>query len=426
MSGNNAKAQFFRQPRYYSGFSCMGGSCPMSCCLMWRVDWAADEVEKLKNAECSEHLRELIDSSFTEYGDKYIIKLDEKKRCPFLTEDNFCSIQRELGAEYLSHTCNSYPRNSRLIGNAILNYCNLSCYQIMDTLCSDGECMTLENYRHSSKKAGNTVSRVNIDTDIDIINHPELKYRQQLFEFFYEIIADASHSVETSITLGALAAQSISKLIDKGEYDKLPEGISALKRQLNNPAQIEKLENIQPNYAVKFGFMKELNKIVIKSNMLDVISENGAISVEKYNNGIRNFRSEFAKRPFALRNIALNLLLECKMPFRDKNYSFFENYCYYAAAFAAIKLAAAAVFTNDEEVKTTLNPVVSGEGSAARLVRNIRVVVKNKNNSENEFKKTSAYISRFFAHDDSNVKIILDMYKELNCMSPAYIAVIIK
>ncbi|MDE6133189.1 MAG: flagellin lysine-N-methylase [Oscillospiraceae bacterium] len=390
MSKTKVSAQFYRQPRYYNSFSCIGGSCPMSCCLIWRVDWTRDEVEKLKNTECSEHLRELINSSFKENGEKYMIQMDEKRRCPFLTEDNFCSIQRELGAEYLSHVCTVYPRNSRLNGNNILNYCNLSCYHIMDTLCNDKNCMILENYRFTAKKSG----RATIDNEIDTLNHPELKYRQQLFEFFYEIISDESHSVETSITLGALAAQSISKLIGKGAYDKIPDSISALKKQLNNPEQLKKLEDIKPNYAVKFGFLNELNKIIIKSNIIDMISENGAISIDKYNSGMEKFRSDFAERPFALRNIALNLLLECKMPFRDKNCGFFENYCYYAAAFAAIKLVAAAIYTSI-------------------------------NNPERGFKSSSAYISRYFAHDDFKVKQILDVFKELNCMSPAYIALII-
>ncbi|MCM1328811.1 MAG: flagellin lysine-N-methylase [Ruminococcus sp.] len=209
------KAQFLRQPRYYKDFSCIGGSCPMSCCVVWNIEWKKDEIEKVKSADCSRHLRELLDSSFLPFNgseDRFVMKLDERKRCPFLTEDNFCAIQRELGAEYLSRTCSIYPRNSRLMGNAILSYCNLSCYRVMDMLCNDRYSAVLDNFRPTVKKS----ETVNIDTNIDAMNHPELKYRQQLFEFFYEIIADESRSVETSITLGALAAQTISKNIRSG------------------------------------------------------------------------------------------------------------------------------------------------------------------------------------------------------------------
>lgn len=364
----------------------------MSCCMMWRIDWKKDEVEKLKNSECSNKLRTLIENSFEPFnGDSnnLIIKTDDENRCPFLTEDNFCLIQRELGAEYLSRTCTFYPRNSRLIGNTVLNYCYLSCFRIMDTLCNESDCMILENYIPKAKKN----VRVYMDKDLDILNHPELKYRQQLFEFFYDIISDDSHSVETSIILGALAAQSITKLIEKGAYDRIPESIPILKKQLNNPEQIKKLENINQNYAIKLGFASEISRLIIRSDMVKLISEeDGGISVAKYNEGMRKFREDFDDRPFVLRNIALNLLLECKMPFRDKEYSLYENYCYFAAAFSAIKFVAASFYVSKGEY---------------------------------EFKVSAAYVSRAFAHNDLNVKEIIDIYKSFNCTSPAYIAIIV-
>lgn len=364
----------------------------MSCCLAWRVDWKRDEVEKLKNADCSEKLRTLVDNSFVQFNDKsekFVIKMDDKQRCPFLTDDNFCLIQRELGAEYLSHTCTIYPRTARLIGNTVLNYCTLSCFRIMDMLCNESDCMVFENHIPKSKK----LSVAYLDQDVDIMNHPELKYRQQLFDFFYEILSDDSHSVETSVILGALAAQSISKLIEKGAYDKIPESIPILKKQLKNSEQIKKLENIPENYAIKLGFTSELSRLIIRSDMIKLISEeDGGISAAKYTEGMRKFREDFADRPFALRNIALNLFLECRMPFRDTEHSFYENYCYFAASFAAIKFAAASFYVSKGEY---------------------------------EFKVSAAYISRAFAHNELNVKQIIDIYKSFNCTSPAYIAIIV-
>lgn len=393
MAQNKVSAQFFRQPRYYSSFSCIGGSCPVSCCLIWRVDWTKDEVEKLKNAECSEHLRELINSSFEDIDDKYMIKMNGT-RCPFLTDDNLCSIQRELGAEYLSYTCSVYPRHSVFDGHALYNYCNLSCYHIMDILCNDSECMKLENYRPRAK------SSRTIHTSIlaNVSGHPETKYRHQLLEFFYEIISDDSHSVETSIILGALAAHSLSKLVSSGAYNKIPESLAAFKAQMKNPEQIKNIENIEPNYEVKFRFLNELNKKVLDSNLIEFISEDGLINIDKYNEGMKRFCDEFAEKPFAMRNIALNLLLELKMPFIIEDYNLFENYCYFAAAFAAIKLIAYSVYAV---------PKVSELG----------------------FKTTSAYVDRIFAHDTdtyTQLKNIQEILKELNFVSPAHLALIVK
>lgn len=38
------------------------------------------------------------------------VKLGESKRCPFLKCDNYCVIHSNLGEEYLSNVCTSFPR----------------------------------------------------------------------------------------------------------------------------------------------------------------------------------------------------------------------------------------------------------------------------------------------------------------------------
>ena len=394
MSVNKISAQFYRQPKYYNEFSCMGGSCPMSCCLIWRVDWTKDEVEKLKNVECSEQLKELIDNSFKDIGEKYSVQMNNN-RCPFLTEDNFCSIQRELGEEYLSYTCRSYPRRALHSGNTVFNCCNLSCYRIMDILCSDSECMRLENYKINNNNNKMSV-KIIFDEKKDIINHPELEYRHQLFEFFYDIISNESRSLETSIVLGALAANSLTKLIAKGGYKRIPDHISEFRKHLGDPEQTAKIGAIKPNYVLRFGFGIRLNKLLIKSNLTDNFKDDdGSISIRKYLEGEKKFKEAFADRPFAMRNVALNLLLELDMPFRDKNSTLFENYCYYVSAVAMMKFAASAIYVTN-------------------------------NDSEQGFKSVSSYIGRSFAHNDSKIKVVMEVLNEFHCTSPAYLSLIIK
>lgn len=114
---------FYRQPAYFRDFRCIGGTCQNSCCIGWVIDWRTEEIDKVKNAPgCSEELRALCESKFEPNGDKYMVKLNEDGRCPFLTEDNFCRIQRELGAECLSDTCSIYPRHYIVTDNAAYRY----------------------------------------------------------------------------------------------------------------------------------------------------------------------------------------------------------------------------------------------------------------------------------------------------------------
>lgn len=392
MSGNKVNAQFYYHPRYYGNFVCTGGECPMNCCFEWQVDWKREEVEKLKNADCSEALRRLIGSSFKENGEKYMIAMNDKKRCPFLTEDNFCGIQREIGEEYLSMVCRIYPRGTQIIGNTVMNYCNLSCYRIMDMLCSDRDSMILEKELIKKSKP---IGVFAVSGDNNYIKKPVMKYRKEIFELFYDIISDESHSLETSVTLGAVAAQSLTRVAESGKYDLIPKSIEDIKVQIKNPEQIHKLENLKPNYNLKIGFAYKLNDLLFKSNMFDLISENGAISIDKYNIGLKNFYAAFEDRPFAMRNIALNFLMELKMPFKNKDMSIFDNYCYFAASVASMKMLAASVYYN------SVDP-------------------------EKVFKTTAAHMSRGLSHKEQNVKAVIDLFKEMHCTSPAYIALIMK
>lgn len=50
-------------------------------------------------------------------GDKYVIAPNEKHCCPFLGEDNLCSLQKAHGEDYLSQVCASYPRIITRFGN---------------------------------------------------------------------------------------------------------------------------------------------------------------------------------------------------------------------------------------------------------------------------------------------------------------------
>ena len=363
----------------------------MNCCLRWGyILWENKELEKLKNAECSEELRKLIDTSFEKKGENYIIKLRENVICPFLTEDRLCSIQKELGEKYLSKTCRIYPRMFWLGGNTIYRYCNISCYRVMDILCNDKDCMALENFEITNKK----IEAIKVDAITDTINHPELKYRHELLEFFYEIISDDSHSLETSIVLGAVAAQALTKIINNGEYDKIPDYIKDIKKQLNDTKQIERLEAFKPKPEVRVGFAVNLNKETVNFDLQRFITNDGKISIEKFLEGERKFNEAYTDRPFALRNVALNLLLELCMPFRDNNVSLFENYCYFAAAVSAVKFVASVAAIN--------------------------------NDPESGFKIVSAYVSRSFAHNYTMVKPIIELLNKYHCTSPAYLLLILK
>ena len=383
--------QYIRQPKFYNNFHCIGGSCNVHCCQHWQIDYEYSDVERLKNVDCSEHLKALIDNSFEPYKGKFRIKLNDRGECPFHNEEGLCSIQKELGEEYLSQTCIIYPRIGVDMHGYIVRSCYISCPYVFSLICADDNAMELENIASRIVKH----TKVRVDSEIDWINHPELKYKSAIFDFFYEILSDKSHSVETSVVLGAMAAQKLEEFIKQGKYERIPDVIKALRSQLKNQAQIDKLEQFKSNLTLKANFSAGLLNFINKADIFKTVFENGVPSEEKFAKGTEIFEKNFNGSKNYMRNIVLNLYITNDMPFRDKKHSLYENYCWYVAEIAAVKFLIPAVSVKCSPVTEKVSEAV-------------------------------AIIDRSFSHNDQKGNDVLAYMKALKCTSPAYLLGIIK
>lgn len=405
---------FYRQPAYFRDFRCIGGTCQNSCCIGWVIDWRAEEIDKVKNAPgCSEELRALCESKFEPNGDKYMVKLNEDGRCPFLTEDNFCRIQRELGAECLSDTCSIYPRHYIVTDNAAYRYCNMSCPEVIKKLLNDPKSMDLVNF---PIKGMVTIKGALKNTPENLAQNPALKFREELLEFFYEIIADKKHGVETSIILGALAAQKLSQVAEKGA-DGIPAAILAIRPQLHNGAQLKQIEAIKPNYNVKLGFAAEMMRQILHSNSVGSLADStGRLNIDLYRAGEQRLVREFADRDFFMRNICLNLLLEFALPFKFSDRTIFENYSMFAAAFAMMKL----------DMISTAEGAERLSNSRFQSTGDIKLHFSVKVDTESFVRGAAATISRALCHNNDNAQMLLKGLAAYKMTTPAYIALLIK
>ncbi len=402
---------YYRQPRYYGDFHCIGNACQDNCCYSWRIDWEKEEVDKLKAAEnCSPELRELIEKSFAPNKDiegKYQIAFNAKGICPLLTEDGLCRIQRELGVEYMSDTCMIYPRRYLSINDLIYRTCYSSCSEIMRRLINDERSMDLINVPIKHPEMLHNVTK---DIPEGLAAHPEFKYRGDLLEFFYELIADKKHDVETNIILGALAAQALTKLVGTGEIDKIPETIKSLKAQMHNGAQLKSIENIKPNYHLRFGFIGKILQEIVGISMIGFLNDSsGTPNIDYYNNANEKLNKIFKERPFYLRNIALNLLFELFVPFRFSDKTIFENYSLFAATYACIKL-------------NMISTAVNGKGDV-----NVKLPEKEIHyDGKDKFVGLTSKICRSLCQNNEKQKAILDFLVENKFTSPAYLALLVK
>lgn len=400
---------YYRQPRYFGDFHCIGSECTNNCCYGWRINWEAEEVEKVKHApNCSAELKELIEKSFIPnevLDDQFAIKFDDRGLCPCVTEDGLCRIQKELGAEYLSGICMDYPRRRVATDTIIYRSCRPSCREVTKRLFSDEKAMDLINIQIKEAKSELVIK----DTPETLASNPELKYRGELLEFFYELISDKKHDIETNIILGALAAQSLTKLVAQGEIDRIPEALKSFKSQMHNGAQLKAIENIKPNYHLRFGFIEKLLIEIVGQSVVSALSDTtGTPNIDHYNVASRRLEERFKDRSFFLRNIALNLLFEFVIPFKFPDKTIFENYSLFVVSYACIKLNLISIELLGETINVnSVERTFHFEG-------------------EDRFIGLTSIICREICQNETKQKDIIARLNENKFTSPAYLALLVK
>ena len=144
-----ANEYLYFQPEYVGKFKCDGAKCRAYCCRRgWDILFDKETV-----AQYSQHgLQEIVGHlKFLEKQGDYLLKLDENGACPFLNENNLCSIQLKHGEKFLSSICATYPRYTRDFGKFFERALTLSCPVAAEMILFEREPMKFEFVRVPEK-----------------------------------------------------------------------------------------------------------------------------------------------------------------------------------------------------------------------------------------------------------------------------------
>ena len=96
-------------PSFYKDFKCIAGDCPDSCCQGWEVDADEDSLAYYKTltGDIKKRIDGVLDKD--EFGNT-IFRLAERKRCPFLNDENLCDMHIAIGGEHTPFKCRTFPR----------------------------------------------------------------------------------------------------------------------------------------------------------------------------------------------------------------------------------------------------------------------------------------------------------------------------
>jgi len=118
------------EPLHFAGFRCLGADCEDTCCDGWAVPIDKPTYEKYQlcpDPQWHASFQKLIAINTANATDHDYARIQlSTTTCPFLSE-GLCSIHKNLGEEYLSVTCASFPRVGNVVDQVLEKSLDLGC-----------------------------------------------------------------------------------------------------------------------------------------------------------------------------------------------------------------------------------------------------------------------------------------------------------
>ena len=112
-----------RKISYYDEFECQCSRCIDNCCHGWVIPLDEDILDRIKKEKGAYG----IWLRSTVHGKNQKIFSPLSIRCPHLTRDGYCGIQKRKGEGYIADVCREYPRIRFNFGPAAEYFLDLSC-----------------------------------------------------------------------------------------------------------------------------------------------------------------------------------------------------------------------------------------------------------------------------------------------------------
>ncbi|MDR7000998.1 flagellin lysine-N-methylase [Neobacillus niacini] len=343
-------------PQYMHEFSCIGPACEDSCCVGWRVGIDKSTYKKYKKSNDKE-LKQLfeenvkrnrLDPSDTRYA---TLKMDNKNRCSFLSEENLCKIQLNLGENMLSNTCAVYPRRFNRVNGVFEKSLTMSCPEAARLALLNPNGIEFDQIEESP----NTHGFITYDVDTNnpqLINKPA-KYFWELRTFTIQVLQERTYSLDERLILLGLFYQNTEKKVKVGKVDAIPIIISEYRNMIKNGEAKGSLSTIPTQLAIQMKVCKELLDYRVEQGIssqryvrclletLQGINYTNESNVKEVTDRYKEVYEEYYKpfmadKEYILENYLVNYVFRNLFPLKQKN--LFEDFVMLIVHYSMIKL----------------------------------------------------------------------------------------
>ncbi|MGU8996785.1 flagellin lysine-N-methylase [Clostridium perfringens] len=380
-----------RYPIYLKEFKCIGGECEDSCCIGWDVDidkFTFQQYESVSDSDMKNILKSnLIKNKRCQCDeiDFAKVKLGENKRCPFLKCDNYCVIHSNLGEEYLSNVCTSFPRVTNKIDGIYEMSLAVACPEAARILLLKKEGI---EFSESDENLGKHIISSEVNTKVIEESYLPVEFLKEIRETSIKIMKNRKFSLDKRLYI---LGEFINALEDEYEYNY--HNTLSFIREYDIGTVKDLYEENSMNYIIQVDFFKKLltmlrvekdidsdrfkeysNEVKIGLNLDE---ENYlAKNAQMYIKAFEEYEKEFIEEnTYIFENYIVNFIYSNLFPFCERE-SIFDSYIMLLIRYTFIRFYLVGIYIYHKKNKEVLNKALSKE-EVVRFIQCFSKVVEH-------------------------------------------------
>ncbi len=248
-------------PQYMHHFQCIGSACEDSCCVGWRVNVDEETYKKYRKVTHSD-LQPILSKQVTRNRSNPSatnfakIKMLADSRCPFLTADMLCTIHKNLGENYLSLTCATYPRTTNQVNRVMERSATMSCPEAARLALLPKEVMEFDQVLEQIDNR-KVIAKV-IETDSIKVSKKAERYFWELRIFTIQILQERTYPLWQRLIVLGLFMGKVQEIVESKQFEQLESVTQNYMTFLTDGSLKQLMSEIPDQTTIQMRVLKEL------------------------------------------------------------------------------------------------------------------------------------------------------------------------
>lgn len=326
-------------PVHYSeNFRCIGSACEDTCCQGWSVPIDLAAYARYQSLPLSLLRAKIIANLLAmpapaKPATFAKIQMNGSNRCPLLTANQLCSIQAELGEEFLSHACACYPRIHQSIDGIQHTALTLSCPEAARLVLLNPNLLATEKSAHVEppklEPAGMPLAHG---------SHLLIPWFRPIRRIILTLVCNRVYPLWQRLFLLGVFCRRLDSITTGELARSVPRLLADFESTAASGALLSAMEALPVNLSAQLDVVLRLAGMLLhRSNVRPRFVE----SVNAFTAGIGNgpgatlesltthyahahdryYAPFFDRHPFILENYLVNTILRCRFPFSPEGES---------------------------------------------------------------------------------------------------------